>query len=80
MAQAVVAGHHLTNREVVHLRGLPSLSTKAHDAYHTVFPDWLQQFPNPTKDQQIYIDFPENYRSNDPPWSHELRHDAESAF
>ena len=87
MARSVVKGRPLAltcNNSVEPLCGLPRLSLAALKAYETHLPDRLQKFPQPqvnqdgcaaktTKGKDI-----ESLRSL--PWSHELRHDAESVF
>lgn len=78
MARAAVVGRHLSLREPFYLIGLPRLSEKAHRVYKEILPDRLKQFPQPSEHQETFTR--KCSRSEQPNWSHELRHDAESAF
>jgi hypothetical protein len=92
MARAVVAGRHLLP---VHCRSsgglvygvfhpLPRLSEEAHQAYQEHLPKRLLSFPQPLDDKVISFTIQGANISEDDlgklPWTHELRHDAESVF
>jgi len=84
MAQAAVMGHPHGGDPDIRLCGLPRLSKEAHQIYGAVFPERLDQFPQPLVHQTTYsrahtTEINLEYLKQ-LPWSHELRHDAESAF
>ena len=79
MARAAVIGGHLVDPQgLVNLIGLPRLSEKAHRVYKEILPDRLEQFPQPSEHQERFTRMCST--GEQPRWSHELRHDAESAF
>jgi len=86
MARAAVAGHPLVvNERSFYLYDLPLLSDKARRLYEAKSPERLKRFPQPAVDQNEILCTlestevaPRHLKSL--PWSHEPRHDAESAF
>jgi len=88
MARAVVAGHPLVPaHRVAFLQVLPRLSPDAHQAYEEHLPERLESFPQPPEEDQDFVSLtiPGNVNTSVDylrglPWSHELRHDAESVF
>ena len=87
MARSVVEGHPLTDdSQCVGLYGLPHLSELSLPIYSKLFPERLNKFPQPLKDQVHHlVIIPEEISINkeslhSPPWSHDLQHDGESVF
>jgi len=95
MARAVVAGHHLKpahwlafSHGLPHAfsHGLPRLSDDAHQAYEEHLLERLQSFPQPPENQDLAsLMVPRDVDMSVDglrglPWTHELRHDAESVF
>ena len=92
MARAVVAGHHLEPlcvrgaHWVAFLPDLPRLSDDAHQAYKEHLLERLQSFPQPPENQDfVSLMIPRDVDMSVDglrglPWTHELRHDAESVF
>ena len=85
MARALVAGRPLASEQYFGLCDLPMLSPEAHKVYEQVFPERLKQFPQPSVDQNDHLCLltkPELKIDHlyGLPWSHGLRHDAESSF
>ena len=84
MARSVVAGHPLATGRFLGLCGLPCLSEHAHTIYSELLPKRLKRFPQPEVDQEencvtISVNIDEDSHCS-LPWTHELRHDAESCF
>ena len=83
MARAAVAQRHLVDTGSFDLIGLPCLSEKAHEVYKEILPHRLEQFPQPSKHQDMFSCLHPrmyDYDKQQSEWCHELRHDAESAF
>ena len=82
MARSVVAGHPLV--PFIYFYGLPFLSGSAHTIYSELLSKRLERFPQPVGDQATNLvtisgDIDEDSLCS-LPWTHELRHDAESCF
>ena len=84
MARSVVGGHPLATCRFLDLRGLPCLSGPAHAIYSKHLPERLERFPQPVDDQAANCVAISGEIDRDSlcslPWTHELRHDAESSF
>jgi hypothetical protein len=86
MARAVVARRPLVGvgEGFLALVGLPQLSEESRKVYDEVLPERFKQFSQPSKHQDAfyygYATDIEARNHKQPPSSHELRHDAESAF
>ena len=78
MARAAVVGRHLDPRGPFDLVGLPRLSEEAHTVYKEILINRLEQLPQPSEHQETFTR--KCPTGEQPTWSHELRHDAESAF
>ena len=82
MARSVVAGHPLV--PFIYVYGLPRLSEPAHTIYSELLPKRLERFPQPEVDQEENCVIISGKINKDSlcslPWTHELRHDAESCF
>ena len=84
MARSVVAGRPLATSPFFTLFSLPCLSGPAHAIYSKLLPERLERFPQPVADQAANgISIPGKIDKESLcllPWTHELRHDAESCF